>query len=299
MNKLELMKIFTAVCELESFTLAAHTLNLPKASISTSVQKLETLLGTRLLHRTTRKVTITQDGLAVYEQAKDLLLSVEDLEGRFQNQTTELRGRLRVDFPLNVARKIIIPRLPDFLAKHPGIEVELGSTDRRVDLIREGFDFVIRVGNLTDSGLIAKKIGSYDMINCVSPSYVERYGKPRKLEDLKDHYLINYVSNLGSRPEGFEYFDGKQYVSRKMRSLITVNNSDAYEQACLTGLGIIQVPWVLRQTLIKRGELLEILPKLTAEPMPISIVYPNRKNLSKRVRVFMDWVEAQVLEFLT
>lgn len=291
MDKLEMMKIFARVCELESFTGAADALNMPKASVTLAVQRLEGLLKARLFHRTTRKVTVTQDGISFYERCKDLLSDVDDLESMFQRDTINVTGRIRVDMPTNMAKKTIIPHLPEFLQTYPEIEVELSSTDRRVDLVREGFDCVIRVGALADSGLIAKRIGEYKIINCVSAEYAKKKGIPKKLEDLSKHLQIHYVSTLGSKPDGFEYFDGQKYVTQKMKGLITVNNSDSYESACLAGLGIIQVPEIGVRHHLKNGALIEILPKYLAEPMPVSIIYLHRRNMPRRVRVFIEWAE--------
>ena len=297
MDKLEMMKIFTRVCELESFTGAADSLNMPKASVTLGIQRLEGLLDTRLFHRTTRKVTITQDGMSFYERCKDLLSDMDDVESMFQRDQKNVTGRIRVDMPTNMAKKYIIPKLPEFLESYPGIEIELSSTDRRVDVVREGFDCVIRVGNLTDSGLIARKIGEYKIVNCVSADYAKRKGIPKKIEDLSKHAQIHYVSTLGAKPDGFEYFDGQKYVTIKMKGHITVNNSDSYESACLAGLGIIQVPEIGVRHHIKNGTFIEVLSKLKAEPMPVSIIYPHRRNMPRRVRIFIEWIELTLKEF--
>jgi DNA-binding transcriptional LysR family regulator len=297
MDKLELMKVFVRVCEVESFTGAADSLNMPKASVSLAIQRLEAHLETRLLQRTTRKVTVTQDGMTFYERCKDLLSDVDDVETMFQSAHQKITGRIRIDMPQNLAKNLIIPKLPLFLARYPEIEIELSSTDRRVDLIREGFDCVIRVGSLQDSGLIAKKIGEYKIINAASPAYLKKYGTPKKLEDLASHFQIHYVTNLGSRPDGFEYFDGEKFSTIKMKGLITVNNTDAYQAACLAGLGIIQVPQIGMREQLKDGTLIEILPKLKSEPMPLSIVYPHRRNMARRVRIFIDWAQEILKEY--
>jgi DNA-binding transcriptional LysR family regulator len=292
MDTLDLMRVFVRVCEVESFTGAAESLNMPKASISQYVQKLEASLDTRLLHRTTRKVTITQDGMTFYDRCKDLLADVDEVENMFNRNETNVSGRIRVDMPTNLAKNYVIKRLPEFLEKYPNIEVELSSTDRKVDLIKEGFDCVIRIGNLSDSGLIAKKVTEFSILNCVSPSYIKKFGTPKKLDDLAKHFEVHYSSTLGAKPDGFEYFDGEKYATIKMKGLITVNNSDAYMAACLAGLGIIQVPTLGARPLIKEGLLVEVLPKLKAEPMPVSVVYPHRRNLSRRVRIFIEWVDS-------
>jgi DNA-binding transcriptional LysR family regulator len=290
MNRLEAMQIFVRVAELASFTQAADSMGLPKASISTAVKQLESLLGTRLLHRTTRKVQLTQDGQTFYERSKDLLADMDELQSMFQQGEAAINGRLRVDMSSGVARNIVIPQLPIFLEEHPRLELELSSTDRRVDIVREGFDCVVRVGTLTDSTLIARPLGRFHMVNCASPAYLKRYGTPRRLDDLAYHKLIQYVSSLGAKPLGWEYFDGEHYTNLDMTGVITVNNADAYQAACLAGLGLIQVPQTGVQRLIDEGQLVEVLSQYQAEPMPVSLLYANRRHLPKRVQVFMVWM---------
>lgn len=290
MNRLDAMQIFVRVAELGSFTQAADSLGLPKASISTGVKQLESLLGARLLHRTTRKVQLTQDGQTVYERSKDLLADMDELESMFQHGEAAISGRLRVDMPSGVARNIVIPQLPAFLEAHPRLELELSSTDRRVDIVREGFDCVLRVGMLSDSTVIARPLGRFRMVNCASPAYLLRYGVPKSLDDLAHHRLIQYVTSLGAKPMGWEYFDGERYCDLSMTGVITVNNADAYQAACLAGLGVIQVPETGVRRLLEKGQLIEVLPHCQAEPMPVSLLYANRRHLSKRVQVFMAWM---------
>lgn len=295
MNKLDVMQIFVRVAELGSFTQAADSLGLPKASISMAVKQLESLLGTRLLHRTTRKVQLTQDGQAFYERSKDLLSDMDELQSMFQHGEAAISGRLRVDMSSGVARNIVIPQLPAFLEAHPRLELELSSTDRRVDIVREGFDCVLRVGMLSDSTLIARPLGRFHMVNCASPAYLKRHGVPRKLDDLAHHRLVHYASTLGTKPVGWEYFDGERYQTIDMAGVITVNSADAYQAACIAGLGMIQVPQTGVRHLIKEGKLVEVLPQYQAEPMPVSLLYANRRHLSKRVQVFMNWM-AQIMQ---
>lgn len=296
MNQFEAMKIFLQVADLGGFTAAAMNLGLPKSSVSLSIQQLEELLGTRLFHRTTRKVQLTQDGQLFYERSKDLVADMDNVQNLFRQDTSRLRGRLRVDMSLPIARQVVIPRLPEFLALHPELQLELSSTDRLVDVIHEGFDCVLRAGELQDSSLIARPLGRYQMINCVSPSYIAQYGEPQNLEDLQQHHLVHYVSNFGSRSLGFEYQlshdTTPQYVV--MQGALTVNNTDAYTSACLAGLGIIQVPKAGAQSYLDKGQLLEILPEYRPASMPVSILYPNRRHVPQRVQVFMTWLASLV-----
>ncbi|QIX95889.1 LysR family transcriptional regulator [Cedecea sp. FDAARGOS_727] len=290
MDKIHAMQLFVRVAELESFTRAADTLGLPKGSVSRQIQALESTLGTRLLHRTTRRVQLTQDGMVYYERCRDLLANLEELDGLFQSDPASISGRLRVDMPVTLARGLIIPKLPGFLQQYPGIELELSSSDRMVDVVREGFDCVVRVGQLKDSGLVARPIGKFTMINCASPDYLSRFGYPENLDDLASHALVHYAQNLGSRPQGFEVWLDKITQWVKTGGLITVNSTETYQAACVAGLGIIQVPRVGVKAQLKNGSLVEILPQYRAEPMPISLLYPHRRNLSRRVHLFMEWL---------
>lgn len=290
MNQIEAMRIFVRVAEQASFTRAADSLGLRKTSVSHAVQTLENALGARLLHRTTRRVQLTQDGQAYYERARELLAEFEELETLFQRSAQALRGRLRVDMPSAMARKHVLPHLPAFLAAHPHLELELSSTDRYVDVVREGFDCVVRAGTLGDSRLVARRLGAYRVVNCASPRYLERHGVPHSLEDLAHHQLIHYVSTLGARSAGFEYPHGHEYRTQPMPGVLTVNSADAYEHACLAGLGIIQAPAPGVREYLQSGALVEILPQYRPEPMPVSIVYAHRRNLPRRVEAFMDWI---------
>ncbi len=285
------MRIFVRVAELSSFTQAAQSLGQPKASVSLAVQKLESELGVRLLHRTTRKVAMTQDGQAFYERCKDLLADLDELKGMFFAGDADLAGRLRVDMPSGTAKTTIIPALPEFLRRHPRLEIEVSSTDRRVDLVREGFDCVLRVGALADSSLVARPLGYYPLINCASREYVERLGLPTGLDDLPAHRLVHYVSILGGRSAGFEYVDAAgETRCVAMPGSLVVNNSDAYLAACLAGLGIIQVPEAAVRQHVADGVLVDLLPQWRAAPMPVSLLYASRRQLPRRVQVFMAWV---------
>lgn len=290
MNRTAAMQLFLRIAELGSFSRAADDLGLPKASASAAVQQLESALGTRLLHRTTRRVALTQDGRAFYERARDLLTDLDELESMFRPAAGGLRGRLRVDMPTGTARNYVIPRLPQFLAAHPELQLELSSTDRRVDPVREGFDCVLRVGAVGDVNLIARPLGLFQVITCASPAYLAAHGTPRTPADLAGHRLVHYVTAFGAPPDGFEYFDGTRYRSVPLAGALTVNNAEAYEAACLAGLGLIQVPGRGVRRLIEQGRLLEVLPQYRAEPMPVTLLYAARRNLSQRVQVFMHWL---------
>ncbi|WP_313460018.1 LysR family transcriptional regulator [Stenotrophomonas sp.] len=290
MDRLDQLRSFLRVAELGSFTRAADSLGLPKASVSLAVQRLEAEVGVQLLHRTTRRVRLTADGAQYQQRARDLLDDMEDLQGMFRRETGQLTGRLRVDMSSGLARQLVVPHLPDFLGQHPGLEIELSGTDRRVDLVREGFDCVLRVGPLDDNTLVARPLGVMHIVNCASPAYIAARGMPQTLGDLATHALIHYVGTLGQRSPGFEYFDGQAYQSLPMGGPITVNSGEAYSAAALAGLGIIQVPRLGARAAMARGDLVEVLPQCVAEPMPVTLLYAQRRHLPRRVAAFMDWV---------
>ena len=298
MDKIHAMQLFIRVAELESFSRAAETLGLPKGSVSRQIQALENSLGTQLLHRTTRRVQLTQDGMIYYERAKDLLSNLDELDGLFHHDPASISGKLRVDMPVGVAKNLVIPRLPDFLHQYPGLEIELSSSDRLVDLIREGFDCVVRVGTLKDSGLIARPLGKLTQVNCASPQYLARFGYPESLEDLASHAVVHYSVNLGSRSQGFEVSteNGTEWV--KTGGMLTVNSTETYHAACLAGLGIIQVPRIGVREALRAGTLVEVLPQYRPEPMPVSLLYPHRRNLSRRVHLFMEWLTGVMKDYV-
>ncbi|MGN6209163.1 LysR family transcriptional regulator [Asticcacaulis sp.] len=297
MNRVEAMSLFVRVAELQSFTAAALSLGLPKSSASQAISQLEAHLKVQLLYRTTRKVQLTHDGHAYYERCREVLAELDELDSMFE-QKSELTGALRVDMPVSLARNFLVPRLPEFLDRHPGLEIELSCTDRRVDVVAEGFDCVIRVGALSDSALMTRSLGLMHMGNYASPAYLERHGEPKTLDDLKDHHLIHYALTLGARPFGFEYRDGDEYRVVDMPGRITVNNTEAFSAAALAGLGILQSPRTGNRHHVAEGRLVEILRQYEAEPLPVAMVYPRRRHQARRVRAFMDWVEEIMRDYV-
>ena len=292
MNKLELLRTFVRVTELSSFTQAGESLGLPRSTVSEHVQALEALLGARLLQRTTRTVQATQDGRVLYERSKDLLAHMEELEGLFRQDEAQLAGRIRVDMPNAMARGLVMPQLPSFMARHPLVEMEISSSDRQVDVIAEGFDCVVRVGAQPDQSVVARKVCSMPMVNCVSPAYLQRYGVPETIADLAQHQLVHYVRPLGARSAGFEYLLGNKVQRVAMAGRVTVSSTDAYQAVCLGGLGIIQVPLLGIRDLLASGELVSVLPDYLAPPLDVSMLYAGQRHLPLRVRVFMEWLAA-------
>ncbi|WP_060515711.1 LysR family transcriptional regulator [Pseudomonas sp. NBRC 111132] len=290
MNKLELLRTFVRVSEVSSFTQAAESLGLPRSTVSEQVRALERLLGTQLFNRTTRRVQATQDGALLYERSKDLLSGMDEIESLFSADDAELAGRLRIDLPTMMARRVIIPALPQFLQRFPRLEVELSCTDRQVDLLREGFDCVMRIGALQDLDVVARPVGQLSMRNCASPAYLARYGVPRTLQDLADHQLVHYVRTLGARSAGFEYLQGGELQFQAMAGVVTVNNAEAYSAVCLAGLGLIQVPAVGVAEHLQRGELVSLLEDWQAPAMPVSLLYARQRHVPRRVQAFMQWL---------
>ena len=298
MNKLELLRTFVRVTEMSSFTLAGESLGLPRSTVSEHVQALELLVGTRLLQRTTRKVQTTQDGLVLYERSKDLLSHMDEIEGLFRQDEASLVGRIRIDMPNILARRVVMPRLPEFMAQHPNLELEISSTDRRVDVLSEGFDCVVRVGAQPDQSVVARHLCDFTMVNCASPEYLQRYGVPERLEDLTQHRLVHYVGVLGSRSEGFVYEQEGTLHRVPMAGSVTVNSTDCYESACLGGFGLIQAPLMGMQPHLLSGELVVVLPQFNAPSMEVSLLYARQRHLPLRVRAFMDWL-GQVIQSTT
>ncbi|TPG57009.1 LysR family transcriptional regulator [Ewingella americana] len=297
-DKIQSMQVFVRVAELSNFTRAAESLGMPKGSVSRLVQQLETRMSARLLHRSTRRVQLTQDGQVFYERCKELLANMDELESMFQSHPSTVSGRLRVDMSVAMARDLVLPRLGEFLNRYPAIEIELSSTDHRVDVVREGFDCVVRVGALKDSGLIARPLGEFTVVNCASPGYLQRYGTPEHPNQLTQHAMVHYEQTLGSRPTGFEYLEGNLLKVVKTGGAVTVNSTETYSSACLAGLGIIQVPLTGARNALASGKLVSILPQFRAPPMPVSLVYPHRLNLSRRAKLFMDWMTDIAHDFI-
>ena len=290
MDRIDLFRVFARVVELASFTRAADSLALPRSSVSAAIAELEGRVGARLLHRTTRKVSPTQDGLAFYERSIRVIADVEETEGLFRQSGTKPSGKLRVDVPGRIGRLVIAPALPTFLDAYPDIDIDLGATDRAVDLVEEQIDCVLRVGPRVDSALIAAPVGELLLINVASPSYLARRGMPQTPDDLDDHWAVNYASPSTGRVEPWEWLEGGALRTRPMRGRVTVNNAEAYIACCLAGLGLIQIPAYDVREHLDAGELIEVMPGHRAEPLPMTLLYPHRRHLSRRVQVFADWL---------
>lgn len=291
MDRIDLFRTFTRVVECASFTRAADTLGLPRSSVSAAVIDLEARVGARLLHRTTRKVSPTQDGAAFYERCLRLIADVEEAEDLFRQTSVGPTGTLRIDVPGRVGRLVIAPALPEFLAHHPQLNIELRVTDRSVNLIEESVDCVLRVGPLSDSGVIARKIGELPLINVASPGYLSEHGTPGSPDDLGKHLAVNYASPSTGRIEEWEWIKDGEVHTFPMRARVTVNSAEAYIACCLASLGLIQIPAYDVKRHLQSGELIEVMPEYRAAPMPMALLYPHRQHLSRRLQVFADWLE--------
>jgi LysR family transcriptional regulator for bpeEF and oprC len=290
MNKLQAMEVFVQVVDAGSFTRAADTLQLPKATVSTLVQSLEAALSTKLLHRTTRNVTVTTDGAAYYERCLRILSDVRDAEESLSRTRLSPSGRLRVDAPTGLSSEILVPALPDFFARYPDIVLELGSTDRPVDLVEEGVDCAVRGGELWDTSLIARRVGVVNFVTAAAPSYLERFGIPQHPNDLARHQCINYFSAKTGKTYDWDFRKGAEKINVALPGIIALNDSTAYVAAGLAGLGVIQMSDYLMMQHVEAGRLVQLLPDWTSEPLPVHIVYPQNRHLSAKVRVFVEWL---------
>ena len=301
MDRIDQLRVFVRIAQCGSFAQAADQLGLPRATVSGAVQQLEGRLGTRLLHRTTRRVSLTADGEALLERAQSLVADAEDLELQFRPGNEGATGRLRVDVPSRIARRLIAPVLPHFLAMHPGIELELGSSDRMIDLVLEGVDCALRVGPLPSSSLVARPLGQFALINCASPAYLAQHGTPAQPADLAvpdAHHEVHYLSPGSARTAPWEWVSGGQRHTLNLPGRVAANNAETYIACALAGLGLIQIPAYDVREHLARGELVEVMPHARAAPMPVHLVYPHRRHLALRVRAFSSWVQTLLASHL-
>ncbi len=290
MNKLQAMEVFVQVVDAGGFTRAAENMQLPKATVSTLVQSLETALAVKLLHRTTRQVSVTSDGAAYYERCLRILSDVRDAEESLSTNRASPSGRLRVDVSTGMANDLLIPALPDFFKRYPDIRLDLGCSDRAVDLIEEGVDCAIRGGNLPDSALIARRIGVLHFVIAGTPEYLAKHGRPTHPSQLANHRCVNYFSSKTGKTMDWDFVRGDETIVIPVPSCLAVNDSTVYTTAGLQGVGLIQMASYKIESLVKTGQLELVLEDWTSEPMPINIVYPENRHLSAKVRVFVEWV---------
>ncbi len=291
MDQLQAIRAFARVVEAGNFTRAADSLEMPNATLSKLVQELEAHLGVRLLQRTTRRVTVTPEGRDYYDKTARLLRDLEDIDTSFSSVRSHPRGQLRIDVGGSTARDVLIPALPDFLARYPDIRIDLGVSDRSVDLISDNVDCVIRGGPLDNSSLIARHIGSATQLTCATPAYLKAFGTPAYPEELKNgHRLVSYLSPQTGRPFPFRFERDGEKCEIKVDHRIGINESNAHLAAGLAGLGIIQTFSYALESALKTGALVEILRPWRPAPYPFHVVYPQNRHVTHRLRVFIDWL---------
>jgi LysR family transcriptional regulator, regulator for bpeEF and oprC len=290
MDRLMALQAFARVVELGGFTKAGDSLQLSKTTVSDLVQSLEKHLGVRLLQRTTRRVTVTPDGAAFYERCALILADLDEAEASVMQAHVAPKGRLRVDMPGGLARLFIIPQLPSFLARYPDLRLELGMGLRPLHLLEEGIDCVVRFGIQSDSSLVARRVGTMSFVCCASPAYLREHGIPRRPEDLSAHRCVNYVSNRTGRVMDWEFARGGQKVQLTLDGVLAVNDHDAYIVAGLMNFGMVKVANYVARPYLESGQLTQVLTDWTAQQLPISVMYPQSRHLSAKVRIFVDWV---------
>ena len=289
MDLLQRLRIFVTVAERGSFARAAETLSLARPRVTTAIAALEREMGARLLHRTTRRSTLTGEGELLYEHALQLLADADRTKNLFGGSHQAPCGRLRVDVPVALARSVIIPKLAEFKSAYPGIEIVLGVSDHPVDLIADGIDCVIRIGDLPVGSMIGRLIGRIDLVVCGSPAYLASKGTPTTLSDLSDHEAVIYFSGRGRRSAEWQLVDNGVERTFRMRPAIYVNDSEAFVACAIAGFGLIQVPQTTIAQQLKNGALLQVLPNFFRVTRPVSILYPSRQYLAPQVRAFIDW----------
>lgn len=290
MNKLQAMEVFVQVVDAGGFTRAAENMQLPKATVSTLVQALEQALEVKLLHRTTRQVSVTSDGAAYYERCLRILSDVKEAEESLSTNRASPSGRLRVDVSTGVANDIIIPALSDFFQRYPDIRLDLGCSDRTVDLIEEGVDCAIRGGNLPDSALVARRIGVLQFVVAGTPEYLAKHGRPQHPNDILQHRCINYFSSKTGKTFEWDFVRGEETIMIAAPACLAVNDATAHTTAGLQGLGLVQMARYQAEDMVSSGKMELVLEDWLSIPLPINVVYPQNRHLSAKLRVFVEWV---------
>ncbi|MHB0776023.1 LysR family transcriptional regulator [Halomonas sp. WWR20] len=284
------MQIFARLAELGSFTRTAEAMQLGRPQVTRTIQELEASLGVRLFQRTTRKVRLTSEGEQFYERVQEILGDVAEATSMFGRPDATMRGRLRIDIPTAFAQPAFIESLRDFTALYPEIELALGVTDRTVDLVAEGVDCAIRIGELPNSSLVARRIGQATMVTCAAPSYLRDYGEPKTLDDLNAHHGVRFLSGQNNQPLPWYFINGASDQTYASRRGISVNESNAYVECGVAGFGILQAPGITLDRHLADGSLIEVLRPYRPRPRPVSVLYPSRSHLAPQVHAFVEWV---------
>ncbi|MEH6413504.1 LysR family transcriptional regulator [Pseudomonas sp. CGJS7] len=292
MDRIDAMQAFARVVETGSFTKAADTLQMSKTSVTQLVQQLEGRLRVKLLNRTTRKVNVTADGAAYYERVVRLLADLEDAETGLSNASTSPRGRLRVDVPSPLARMILVPALPTFHAQYPDIQLDLGVSDRRVDLIGENVDCVVRGGEIADQSLVARRIGDLRLGVYAAPAYLQRAGTPAHPRELDDghHRIVGFRWGRAGKVYPYAMRRGAEEIQAQGRYALAVDDGNAYLAAGLAGMGVLWLPDYMAKAHVAQAELVRLFQDWRLQPMPLYLAFPPNRHVSRKLRVFIDWV---------
>jgi DNA-binding transcriptional LysR family regulator len=288
MDRFEEMRVFVRIAERQSFTQASDDLQIPRATVTNLLKRMEQRLGTRLLERTTRTVRLTHDGEAYYRRCVRLIADLEEAEASFSN--TAPKGLLRANLQGTLARRFVVPALPAFLAQFPQIELQLGEDDRLVDLVREGVDCVLRAGSLQDSSMVGRRVAELEQVTVASPDYLAQYGEPANLAALSAHRAVNYLSSATGKAVPLEFAVDGRVSATNLAAVVSVSGADLYTGAAVAGLGMVQVPRYRVAEELKTGRLKVILQDFPPPLMPVSVLYPQSRQLSSRVRVFAQWL---------
>lgn len=296
MDRFDAMQAFARVVETGSFTKAAETLQMSRSTVTQLVQQLEARLRVRLLNRTTRQVNVTADGAAYYERVVRLLADMDDAETSLSDASTAPRGRLRVDVPSPFARMILVPALPEFHARYPEIQLDLGVSDRRVDLIGENVDCVVRGGTITDQSLVARHVGDLQLGVHASPAYLTRTGTPAHPRELEDthHRIVGFLWARTGKPLPYAMRRGDEHLRAQGRYVVALDDGNAYLAAGLAGLGVLWLPAYMARPHVAAGELVTLFEDWTMDPMPMHVAFPPNRHVSTKLRVFIDWVVALI-----
>lgn len=292
MDRFDAMQAFARVVEAGSFTKAAETLHMSKTSVTQLVQQLEARLRVKLLNRTTRKVNLTADGAVYYERVLRLLDDLDDAETSLSSASAVPRGRLRVDVPSPLARIILLPALPTFHARYPDIQIDMGVSDRIVDLIGEKVDCVVRGGELTDQSLMARHVGDLQLGVYAAPSYLQRLGTPAHPRELEDshHRIVGFLWARSGKALPYAMHSNGESIHIQGRYVLAVDDGNAYLAAGLAGMGALWLPDYMSAPHVAQGELVPLFEEWRLEPMPIFVAFPPNRHISIKLRVFIEWV---------
>ena len=290
MDRIQAMQIFTRVAEAGSFVRAAETLSLPASTVTSTIKSLEKYLQVRLFNRTTRRVSLTPEGVQYLAQCREILSLIEHSESSLMDSAKRPQGRLRVDMPSGIAHFIVMPNLKDFYRLYPDIYLMIGVSDRQVDLVQEGVDCVIRTGELNDSTLVARPLGRFRWVTCASPEYLRENGIPQSPEELSQHQAVHYFSGQTRRANEMRFVHGTKTLSVPVNGKAAVNETGLYIKMCLDGFGLAQLAEGIVSEHLQEGRLIEVLADWQPPSVPVTLLYPHQRFLSPAVRAFADWV---------